>query len=52
MKTRQELWDELRADLRQRGDLESWSTRDLATVLVSLALLAGGGALIAWGLFG
>jgi hypothetical protein len=39
MKTRQELWRELREDLRRRDDLESWSTRDLLLASASCALL-------------
>lgn len=52
MKTRRELWDELREDLRRRGDLESSSTRDLITVAVWLAGVVAGGFLTAWAVLG
>lgn len=52
MKTRQELWDELRDDLRRRGDLNAATTRDLVTMAVWSAGIVLGGFLIAWVVLG
>jgi cytoskeletal protein RodZ len=52
MKSRKELFDEFREDLRKRDDLDSWSTLALVFSVVGLVAIGLNIAILVWVLLG